>query len=230
MKKSNADYLFQAGFRALLLVAAADAAWAQMDMPALTYDVVYTRYEPEGDGIVTRETHAMRRDGSTVAITLVEAPDGTSYELRLIQDLAHGTSSQLNTAIHTVTSSPIQHSAVDLFLNGPGRRCGAPLDATPVTFGAYHGLRFSTTVDTTPGEDGGEVETVRLVAPQLGCASLLTVVREDGRVTGVRQMENIRRGEPDPGLFAVPAGYREASPDEVSRLAYEKFGSGDDHG
>lgn len=212
MKKTNAGYLFRVGRQALaLMVVTVGTAWAQTAMPSLTYDVVETRYVADGDGIVTRETHAMRRDGSTVTITPLQGADGTQYELRRIQDLAQGRTSQVNTAVHTVTSSPIQQTAVDRFLNGPGRSCGAPMDAMRVTFGTYDGLRFSTINDKT--------ETVRLVAPQLGCISLLTVFREDGKVTGIRQVENIRRGEPDPALFTVPADYREASAAEAPQRA-----------
>lgn len=208
MKKTNAGYIFQTGFHALALMAATATAWADMNLPSLTYDVVETRYVADGEGIVTRETHAVRRDGSTVTVTPLQAADGSAYEMRRIQDLARGTSSQLNTAIHAVTSAPLQSSAIERFLNGPARSCGAPMDAARVTFGEYSALRFSTTVDN--------LETVRLVSPQLGCVPLLTVFRQDGKVTGIRQVENIRPGEPDPGLFVVPSDYREASLAEVS--------------
>jgi hypothetical protein len=218
MNKSKAARGLQMARRALALVgmAVATTAGAQMAMPALTYDVVVTSFSADGDSVVTRETHAMRRDGSTVTVLPQQAADGTTYELRRIQDLAHGRSSQIDTGVRTVISLPLKQNAVDRFLNGPGRSCGAPMDATRVTFGAYYGLRFSTSADSKPNEDGGRMETERLVAPQLGCVSLLTVYREDGKVTGIRQIENVRPGEPDPGLFVVPADYREASPAEVS--------------
>lgn len=223
--------MIRAAQPALLLICLAGSASVYAGIPALTYEVVHTRYSEDGEAVVTRETHAVRRDGSTVSITPLEAEDGSAHELWRIEDMARGEALQIDTASHTVFHFPLQRSAVDQFLkNGPAATCGAPLDATRMSFAGYSGLRFSTFTDRRPDEEGGEVEIVRLVSPQLGCAELLTVFRENGRVTGIRQIENIRPGEPDPSLFEIPADFRKASPDEVSRLARGKSGLQDDHG
>jgi hypothetical protein len=215
MKKSNAARGFRFGRPVLALLAlSAGTAWAQMDMPALTYDVVEISYPIGRDPVMTRETHAMRRDGSTVVVTPVNATDGTTYELRRIQDLARGSNSQVNTGVRTVTTTPLRGNMIDQVRNAPERSCGAPMNAARVKVGDYYALRFTTVVDLMPNARGGEVQTERLVAPQLGCAALLTVIREGGGVRTIRQIENIRLGEPDPGLFIVPAGYREAPPAE----------------
>lgn len=220
MKDRIAGCMFRAGLHALaVMMATAGAAWAQVEVPALSYDMVHTSYTAsEAPQVATRERHAVRRDGSRVTIRTMQAPDGTTYELRRVTDLVRMRMVQVDTNVRTVTSLPVPGMQVDWIRNGPWRSCEAPQNATRVEVGEYYALRFSRTIDTTPGAEGGELQIEQLVAPQLGCTVLLTVFRRDGRLTSTQAVENLRLGDPDPALFIVPPNYREASPGEVLRL------------
>jgi hypothetical protein len=61
------------------------------------------------------------------------------------------------------------------------------------------------------------------MAPALGCIRLEERWNRDGRLTMIRQAENIRLGDPDPSLFEVPADYTELSPMQVDARFKEWF-------
>lgn len=159
-------------------------------------------------------THAVRSDGSIVETVWRPSPDGRSYERRSVTDLPGKCRVQIDAATESKTTYPLSDEGVKQLMLQTGDCSKRALDAGEAVLG------FDTVRQT---EGLGDLHVERLLAPKLGCL----VVREYARSSRSgafirRELTSAVTGEPDAGLFAVPA-YTERRPSEVFAESARRF-------
>ena len=195
------------------------------DIPALTYDYVEKHFDQEGKVVSeTRSTHAIRSDGSSVEVhtnMLIPEPDGTPRELRMILDLSKLARLTVHSTLKAVTTFPLDQRQAE----GARRErqsCDGGATAIKSARMGYE-VVSQRPIRDIPNLPSHFPDVEVWVAPALGCIRLEETMKRDGKVVTLRQAENIRLGDPDPSLFAVPADYTELSPMQVDARFKELF-------
>ena len=171
--------------------------------PAFTVVEVTRHFDPAGKlKSESRFLFAMNREGSFVSVDLDPAAGST----RQIIDVVNH---------RTLLVDPNSRTASITALGSRGRQLPDPCDqrfrSMPgVVMSVHKSVRAISGVSvdrisiTLP--NGTSMETD--VAPSLQCHMLEATIRRDGAVVNKQTIENLQLGDPDPNLFAVPAGYR----------------------
>lgn len=186
---------------------------------ALSYEVV-TRQVVDGSLVEThREVHAQRSDGSRVVASQIREADGTVVDLRRIDDLHALTRRMVRSGTASVTTMALPSGTRDWML-AESRKCAGDTSAERSELRGYAVVREVVGTGSA-GDAANTTSAERWLAPELDCLALDTTVVEGGKMLASLQVVNVRLGDPDPRLFAIPAGYSEMSPMDVFRLRQE---------
>lgn len=160
----------------------------------------------------------MRSDGSTMrGRRLVKPGNRGETEQRTITDLSQGK----RILVDGLTDSL---STVFLSQNSVTRAKGRALSACPAVDRSTRSniLGYEVFRWTYDQHGGGQVfRNEEWLAPDLNCLSLKTTVlagtsESDLRMSNVEEVIEVKRGEPDASLFAIPSTYSERSPQSVA--------------
>lgn len=181
----------------------------------LTVKYKVAKYQASGQPVFSESSLAIRADGSRVTVRSVAGPDGTKYDQRFIDDLAASKHIVVEGATQSVTTYVLSDREVQRYRS-------ATCDD-----GKYGGLILGYRVVTGKISAGSDRVLETSFAPDLGCLALreiLLQVDANGTARTLLQKDatELRFGEPDPMLFAVPS-WPERSPSEVSAEYQRRF-------
>lgn len=220
---------------AALLLAGICALWAA-HIPALSraqttsapshftpFTATYTVTEYGAAGLLSPRrmdngAFAARSDGSTVR--LLYRRSSTSAKpvvMRIVTDLSAGKRINIDPFSESTTTYPLSARQVASMAVPPTPCVGEPA-------GQILGYEVRSGVETISGHDKlgpalDETEETSWLAPALNCLALRTEASQfvAGEVVGrrVESYTDVKLGEPDPGLFAIPENYVERPPSQA---------------
>ena len=139
----------------------------------------------------------------------------------MILDLGKPARLTVHSAVKAVTTFPLDQRQADGYRR-QRQSCDGGAAAIKSTMMGYEVVRQQRQ-PCRPNIPNSFPDVEMWLAPALACIRLEETMKEDGKVRLVRQAENIRLGDPDPSLFAVPAEYTELSPMQVEARFKEWF-------
>lgn len=191
-----------------------------------TMTQVYTVTSPSGNRLAQRQeiVLAVKSDGSFAQRTQGFSDAATvSFDRREVFDATTGTITGVDSFTQSNTTSFLTESVRSSLTAPIDTTCKTrlhPNSTVKQNGGSMLGYRVVKTTENSQLPDGGTVTTTEWRAPELNCFPLrkqVTFVSPGGTATvNLREVKTVVTGEPDPGLFDVPANYTERSPSEVA--------------
>ena len=197
---------------------------AQSTLPAML--VNYVSYYPSGEGPL-RSFVAVRSNGDSVKGQFLPRPDGKEYLIRSLSLRSeHKWVSILSDIKATQTTGMPANQGVNH--DDPSTSCATPVIGRTTFTRTIVGsdVILSHPVVRLQWQIKGDVMD-SWEAPQLGCFVLKTVLTRNGALVVNKEAVSITAGEPDPGLFMVPADYTEMPPSAADAVFAAKFLNGD---
>jgi len=186
--------------------------------------VNYVSHFPSGEQL--RSFVAVRSNGDSVEGQYLPRPDGKEYLIRslTLRSERKWVSILSDTKATQTTGMPANQGVNH---DDPSTSCTTPVIGK---------LAFMKTVVGSDVMLGQPVVHLRWQikedvmdnweAPQLGCFVLKTVLTRNGALVFNKEAASITAGEPDPGLFMVPADYTEMPPSAADAVFATKFLNG----
>lgn len=182
-----------------------------------------TYSQTTGDG-VTMPTKTLiaelsiRSNGSTSEVRHIQAPDGRSYEQKVILDVGTQREVVVDSITESVTTYALSVEGLKSLTNA-GARCATFANAKQE---AHLGHRVLT---ITQMFSDRSIESS--FAPDVGCVLMRQVISQKGmdgqyRIVSRKEATALRLGEPNPARFQVPA-WKERSPSAVIAEFERKF-------
>lgn len=178
---------------------------------ALTYDAVQ-----EVNGSTERRfVYGRRSDGSEVRVTHLRSPEGELTEYRRIVDMGKRALIVLSPPRRSRTTFPYSQQAAEQARSDQQSLCRHPDPGSAESSEMLGYEVFKHVIDLPLTAADARIE--RFVAPELGCIALETRhFQRDAagrhQLVSSERVLNVRIGEPDAALFAVPDDYVELSP------------------
>lgn len=162
---------------------------------------------------------AVRGDGSTVRSVTVMKPGGRGLaEQRTVTDLHRGAEISVSGVTESLTTFPLSPKVVLRLKARAVNGCQNVDRSDKSTILGYNVFRFTYNSKLF---DNSIMKTEEWVAPDLNCMPLKAVVRvgkseAEMRLSNVEEVTEIKMGEPDASLFAIPPSYTELTPSQVT--------------
>jgi len=162
----------------------------------------------------------IRGDGSEARLYNRRAPDGKLHQSRVINDVAKGRMTTVDSATESITTRSFKPDGPVLHPSN----CGAGPGAETMAILGHIAVKVSLRQDPkSPLPLSASPELWE--APDLGCVTLRFVVRtEPDRIALLREVTSVWLGDPDASVFAIPDGYTERSPAKVMQERSRRFG------
>jgi hypothetical protein len=182
-----------------------------------------TYSQSNGDGVMRPNSPVMselsiRSDGSTSEVRHMKAPDGRTYEQKVILDVRTQRETVVDAITESFTTYALSEQSVKALTNPKGR-CATFTNARQESYLGYRVLTISETF--------GDRAVESSFAPDLGCVLMRQAVSQkaiDGQyhVVSRKEATDLKVGEPESTRFEVPA-WRERSPSAVIAEFESKF-------
>ncbi|HLJ14172.1 MAG TPA: hypothetical protein VKV15_06720 [Bryobacteraceae bacterium] len=193
-----------------------------------TAHIMYTLFKyPSGElGRSFDETVAIRPDGSSVKVHQRTDKMGQTYTIRGVRDLSAKRDFTADELTRSITSAPL----LPALAASAAQKLSACKVDVPGASSQILGYKVLQSTSPTSTRIGGEIlYDISWVAPDLDCFALKVVTYRQlpGKplmAATVKRVRSVVPGEPDPSLFAAPAGYIERPPSEVMRMSSEMLG------
>lgn len=191
---------------------------------ALTYDSIQ-----QANGSTERRfVYSRRSDGSEVTITHLRSPDGELTEYRRIVDMGKRALIVLGPSQKSRTTYPYTQQAAERARIDQQSLCRHP-DVGGAERSEILGYEVFKHVVNLP-QVAADARIEKFIAPELGCIALETrhYQRDDAgrdQLVSSEKVLNVRVGEPDGSLFAVPGDYVETSPADYAERVAKLSGS-----
>ena len=202
----------------------------QLSPQPFTATILETQYRPDSSvSWVGRWTHAVKSDGSTVTIHEERLPNGRPVRTRAILDLPAKKRVSIEPGTESTVTYPISQGSLDHRAIMGGPTCGSGPEAEGRSVFGFETLRHYIELPTeSPGNPTEVIQVESWLAPALSCfplASTFTHGPPQGPAYRIeREVVSLEFREPPAEWFAIPSGYTERSPSELSEEHARRFG------
>lgn len=168
----------------------------------------------------------VRADGSqAVSMTRIATVNNRllAVDKREVIDTVNARDTNIDVTTKSLSTVPLDQQELSHLKARRTGTCAAAKDGVTIEPAApLFGLSIVKVTTRWKDPEGAPVIAESWLAPDLNCASLREVISKQessGKATPMKitEVASLVRGEPDANLFAIPAGYTERTPGQVSK-------------